>query len=38
MGYLGVDGAVLTYEESKKVSKKIKEYGIQQFINIYIKF
>lgn len=34
MGVL-IDGALLTWEETKKVSNHVRQHGVEQFINLY---
>lgn len=35
MGYLNVDGRLLTYNEYKDKIEKYKEHGLRQFINLF---
>lgn len=34
MGVL-IDGALLKWEETKKLSNHVRQHGIEQFINLY---
>lgn len=34
MGVL-IDGALLEWKETKKLSKHVRQHGIEQFINLY---
>lgn len=37
MGVL-IDGSLLTWEETKKVSNHVRQHGIEQFINLYRRY